>query len=269
MVVESHKIAKTMFECAAECIAEVCNKQDPDPQQKKLYEKWKVGPQIKNTIWECVEQVTDIHTYIDEAEDSKDDVHDVAFVKAKECGKKLHQIHLYTNFFKQPSKIAALTLVHEMTHDNSNTVDVRRDPRDDYPKTVFEEISKKYGVELKDTQRFISHMMKTYPNEMKEALDSQEVAEECIKLDSAEKPPSNKLSTLLGTYKNVTPETAGSFWSTLTVGELDTSIMLNEIVPCKHISMDRACLLEFFPKEVAYDAECIARFAYDCYKYKQ
>ena len=253
MVVESHEIAKTMFKCAAECIAEVRNKQVPDPQQKKLYDKWKVGPQIEKIILECVEAFTENHTYINEAEGGK---YYVAFVFGKDSGKKLHQIHLYPKFFKQFPEITALTLAHEMTHDNSNTVDV---PKMDV-NTVFKYIGKKYGVDLEHAQEFLTHMMREYPNEMKEALNSQEVAEDLDK----------EASTLLGKYKtNFTPETAESFWSTLTDDEKGTSIELNEVVLCKHISMDRACLLELYPEKVANDAECIARFAYDCYKYKQ
>ena len=265
MVVKSHKIAKRMFECAADCIAEVRNKHDPDPQQKKLYEKWKVGPQIEKTICECVEEVTDIHTYTDEAVDSKDSIHNVAFVYEEDCGKKRHQIHLYTKFFQQPSEITALTLVHEMTHDNSNTEDEQK--MDTI--TVSNYIEETFGEDIEHTQTFVSHMMREYPNEMKEALNSQEVAKACTDLDSREGGDSNEASTLLDKYKNVTPETAESFWSTLTGDEIETSIALNEIVLCTHISMDKACLLEISPEKVANDAECIARFAYDCYKYKQ
>ena len=260
MVVESHEIAKTMFKCAAECIAEVHNKQVPDPQQKMLYDKWKVGPQIEKIILECVEAFTKDHTYINEAED-EDIEHVVAFVREKDCGKKLHQIHLFPKFFQQSPEITALTLAHEMTHDNSNTVDV---PKMDV-QTVGHYIAKKYGKKLEHTQAFLTHMMREYPNEMKEALNSQEVAKACTDLDSEEGEDSNEASTLLDKYKNVTPETAESFWSTLTDDEKGTSIELNEVVLCTHISMDKACLLEIF---LANDAECIARFAYDCYKYK-
>ena len=232
-----------------------CKKPNPDPRQKKLYEKWKVCDKIEETINTCVEKVTDVHNYIDEAKDSTDSRHDLAFVYDEECGKKLHQIHLYTKFFQQPSEITALTLVHEMTHDNSGTIDVK--PMKVIP--VFDYIKKKYDV---NTLGFVSHMMKVYSNEMTEALYSKEVKEECEKSDS-------NVKNLLDKYKTITPETAESILNKLSDDELDASFELNEIVLCKYISMERACLVEFLPEETANDAECIARFAYDCYKYKQ
>ena len=257
-----------------------CKKSNPDPQQKKLYEKWKVGPQIEQTINTCVEEVTDVHNYIDEAKDSTDSRHDLAFVYVKDCGEKLHLIHLYTKFFQQPSEIAALTLVHEMTHDNSNTEDedmIDEDMKDEDKKD--EDMKDEDDKKLKtienyinvtekfdgDNWKFVLHMMKQYPNEMKEALNSQEVKEECKQLDQENED--TEVTTLLTKYKTITPETADSI--ELNVDELDASLQLNQVVLCKHISMDRACLLEIFPEKAANDAECIARFAYDCYKYKQ
>ena len=260
MVKKSHEIAKRMFECAKECIDEARN-----PEQQKLYNKWKVGPRIKEIIVECEKEFTNTHTYIDGPDDRKDDKHKVAYVFEEDCGKKQHQIHLYTKFFQQPSEITALTLVHEMTHDNSNTDDVKN--MDTI--TVSDYVNETFGEDIEHTQAFVSHMMREYPNEMKEALNSQEVAKACTDLDSREGGDSNEASTLLDKYKNVTPETAESFWSTLTDDEIETSIELNEVVLCTHISMDKACLLEISPEKVANDAECIARFAYDCYKYKQ
>ena len=101
-----------------------CEKQNPDPQQKKLYNKWKVDPK---TILECVNEVAKAHAYTYDSQPTivrKCDTHNVAYVEFDLCGEKEHQIHLYPKFFQQSSEIAALTLIHEMTHDNSNTDDI-------------------------------------------------------------------------------------------------------------------------------------------------
>ena len=243
-----------------------CKKQNPDPQQKKLYDKWKVCDKIEETIKVCVEQVTDIHTYTEGDESSKksSDVHNVAYVSEEHWGQKHHVIHLYAKCFELCSEMIALTLVHEMTHDNANTVDIEpmtpEKSRDNYPR-IKEKNKKGEDIDENDVQQLMSDMMIKYPDEMMEALESKEVIKVFTDSDSVQ---------LLEKFKNaVTNGTAESFWSELSKDEESTLVSFQDDVFCTHISMDRACLLEFYPEEVADDAECIARFAYDCYKYKE
>ena len=240
-----------------------CEKQNPDHQQKKLYEKWKVCDKVEETILECVNEVAKPHAYTYDSQPTivrKCDTHNVAYVEFNLCGEKEHQIYLYPKFFQQSFEIAALTLIHEMTHDNSNTDDIdQMTPEkiyDNYPRIK----EKGEDTDEEDVKQLMIHMMKKYPDEMNEALESTTVSKNF------------KDPKLLEKFKSaVTSNTAGLFWNELSEDKkaLDEIISVYEDVLCVHISMDRACLVEFLPNKAANDAECIARFAYDCYKYEK
>ena len=239
---------------------------EKDPQQKilKLCEKWKVCDKIKETINTCVDRVTEKHNYIDEADYSTDSIHDVAFVYEKDWGQEYHEIHLYTKYFEQSSQMSALTLVHEMTHDNTETDDIdQMTPQkihDNY-QPMRDKIAKNEDIDEQDIQDLMIYMTKKYPEEMKEALESTPVIEKF--------KDENAHDFLKKFQSALTNNIAETFWEELSEDELQTLVTLHEDVLCVHISMDKACLVEFFPKEAANDAECIARFAYDCYKHKQ
>ena len=159
----------------------------------------------------------------------------------------------------------ALTLVHEMTHDNTKADDIKAltptEIQNNYPR-MKEKSAKDEKINEEDVQQLMIHMMIKYHDEMKEALESTPVTEKF------EDP------NLLEKFKSaITNNTAESFWNEVSKDEdaLDDHELISvyEDVLCVHISMQTACLVEFFPELAAIDAECIARFAYDCYKYRQ